>query len=576
MAILNVPIQVRVDNEQNWDNSTLILKDGEPALCKKEDGTQELKFGDGQKTYKELSPFGGNQVEENSGDLLVTLTSIENNQASATYEQIKATINNKHLVAVIYEEEVYMLDKVQSNGTIEFRLDNSQGQKYLGISSSGVWYENSSSWQAVNINIDEVEGLEATNVQDALAELKEDGVQLNDNAVNATEAWSSKKIVDTLCSPFSVSGNPVTCHPVEGYPLSAVVSLEPKQAGSGDPSPDNVRAISGYDEVTVNVRGKNLFDANSGFALSGDASTNGFAFDGEFFKEGVTYSFSAKNATDTVNVKVSYASYGENNLVTTIPVGGSQQVAFHRNLNAINPALYIFLQTGGTIYGNGTEVLSIDEAKALNLQIEASSAPTPYEPYQPGTTAQLSLPETIYGGTVDAVTGVGSKEWEAITLSSEFLTTNRWAYATNGAQTSPTIFGEIPMANNSVGDIYCTHFKRGNAVPIKNLEYWNGSEYFGDRRIAIRNDEWTSLDDAKTWLDAQASAGTPVQVVYKLATPEPFQATGNQPIPALAGLNTVYTDGDSLAVSGRSDPTAYIQQQISDAITAAVAITGGT
>ena len=81
MAILNVPIQVRIDNELNWNNSTLILKNGEPALCKKEDGTYELKFGDGQKTYKELSIFGGNQTEENNSDLLVTLTSIENNQA---------------------------------------------------------------------------------------------------------------------------------------------------------------------------------------------------------------------------------------------------------------------------------------------------------------------------------------------------------------------------------------------------------------------------------------------------------------------------------------------------------------
>lgn len=79
----------------------------------------------------------------------------------------------------------------------------------------------------------------------------QDGVQLNDDAVNTTEAWSSKKIIDTLCPPFSVSGNPVVCHPVEDYPLSAVVTLEPKQAGSGDPSLENVRPITGYDSVTV-------------------------------------------------------------------------------------------------------------------------------------------------------------------------------------------------------------------------------------------------------------------------------------------------------------------------------------
>lgn len=92
----------------------------------------------------------------------------------------------------------------------------------------------------------------------------------------------------------------------------------------------------------------------------------------------------------------------------------------------------------------------------------------------------------------------------------------------------------------------------------------------------IRASRFENVEDWKSYLAAQAAAGTPVTIAYKLATPEPFQATGSQSIPALAGENTVYTDGNSLAVSGRSDPTAYIQQQISDAITAAVAITGGT
>lgn len=319
----------------------------------------------------------------------------------------------------------------------------------------------------------------------------QDGVQLNDDAINATEAWSSKKIVDTFCPSFSVSGNPVTCNPVEGYPLSAVVTLEPKQAGSGDPSPENVRPISGWDEVAVTSCGKNLFNADSGFALNGNASIYGFAFDGEFLKEGVTYSFSAKNSTEVVNIKFSYASYGENQLSVSIPVGSSEQATFHRNPNAYEPNLYVFLATGGTSYGNGVAITSIEKAKALNLQIEVGSTPTPYEPYQ-GETYDITLPETTYGGTVDAVTGAGSKTW-----------------------------GFIASYN-------------GEALP---------GEWISDR-------------------DVYAPGTTPTtgaQVAYKLATPEPFQATGNQPIPALAGENTVYTDGNSLAVSGRSDPLSTIQ-----------------
>ena len=382
----------------------------------------------------------------------------------------------------------------------------------------------------------------------------QDGVQLNDSAVNTIEAWSSKKIVDTLCPEFSVSGNPVVCHPVEGYPLSAVVTLQPKQAGSGDPSPDNVRPISGYDSVEVDVRGKNLFDVDSGFALNGSASVYGFAFDGEFFKEGVTYSFSAQNSTEVVQIKVSYASYGEFNLQVSIPVGGSQQVTFHRNPKASNPALYIFLQTGGTGYGNGVDVVSIEEAKALNLQIEARSASTPYEPYQPGTTAQLSLPETIYGGTVDAVTGDGSKEWGFV----EFDGTETWY-----------ITGTIGTTTNFNTDATAEQLPPlgiPEILQVCNVAAWkpynwsgdypwtiSGSQYSGNIYISVPNEIAGTVEQWKSYLAAQKAAGTPVTVCYKLATPEPFQATGNQALPAVAGLNTVYTDGDSLDVTGRQD-----------------------
>lgn len=66
----------------------------------------------------------------------------------------------------------------------------------------------------------------------------------------------------------------------------------------------------------------------------------------------------------------------------------------------------------------------------------------------------------------------------------------------------------------------------------------------------------TIPDDADAWkayLAAQYAAGTPVQVAYKLADPVPFTATGAQPIPALAGANTVLTDADSVSISGRAD-----------------------
>ena len=309
----------------------------------------------------------------------------------------------------------------------------------------------------------------------------QDGVQLNDDAVNTTEAWSSKKIVDTLCPAFSVSGNPVTCHPVEGYPLSAVVTLKPKQAGTGDPSPENVRPISGYDSLAVNVRGKNLADYTKArprdVSQSVEIIPNGVKWSGDYFflipitglpKASTIVCTYTSELAGVWNIQYSDRTYDGH-----YPANG-RPLTLDPNKTPENLLIYSL---------NPAQVVT--DAIFTNIQLEFGSTPTPYEPYQ-GETLTLTFPETIYGGTVDAVTGIGEKTW-----------------------------GYIASYN-------------GESLP---------GEWISDR-------------------DVYASGTTPTtgaQVAYKLATPEPFQATGNQALPAVAGLNTVYTDGDSLDVTGRQD-----------------------
>lgn len=70
---------------------------------------------------------------------------------------------------------------------------------------------------------------------------------------------------------------------------------------------------------------------------------------------------------------------------------------------------------------------------------------------------------------------------------------------------------------------------------------------------------FANADDLNAYLAAQYAAGTPVQIAYKLAEPVPFTATGAQPIPALAGANTILTDSDSATVTGRADPIKRIE-----------------
>ena len=304
----------------------------------------------------------------------------------------------------------------------------------------------------------------------------QDGVQLNDDAINTTEAWSSKKIVDTLCPSFSVSGNPVTCHPVEGYPLGVAVTMEPIQEGTGGPSPDNVRPISGWDSVQVTRCGKNLLNPEKVAAISGY-----YGLTVTYEDENIIHIVGKPNNPDNGNLAfnvaetLDYSLSGKGLAITPFSISGNLTVVNAYGLRGPTEKLIAI-----TAYLDNA--VTYDARVQLAVSVENLTA---YEPYQ-GNDYTLTLPETIYGGTVDAVTGVGSKTW-----------------------------GYIASYN-------------GESLP---------GEWISDRDV----------------YSAGTTPTTGAQVAYKLATPEPFQASGNQPLPAVAGLNTVYTDGDSLDVTGRQD-----------------------
>ena len=75
---------------------------------------------------------------------------------------------------------------------------------------------------------------------------------IQDGEIARTSTWSSQRIVDQLYQEITASGNPAVIeNALEGYPMSIKASWEPKQDGSGTPSPDNVRPITGgRDSIT--------------------------------------------------------------------------------------------------------------------------------------------------------------------------------------------------------------------------------------------------------------------------------------------------------------------------------------
>lgn len=378
-----------------------------------------------------------------------------------------------------------------------------------------------------------------------------DGVQIDDAAVSEGAPWSSKHIIDMLCPPLEESGNPVVCYPVAGYALGVKASWEPVQEGSGTPSPENIRPIKGRDSVMVERYGENLLDISQlkpvGYNLAGSntlkpnttytfkpVSCGGIAF-AVFLTDNIV----PNQTTKQLNLTGNYINEGSSATFTTPSNADSYSVMWlaggKRGIDQVYPNVQFMLVAGTT-------------------------APTTYTPYI-GQTTPLTLPETVYGGEVDAVTGEGINEWKSITLDG----TEAWTFeATNisgktgfilrtkdiQTTTTPDLKGQIvcnQYVTRSANDTYTT--KTGISVESGNNKYFRiYDEVYADKDVA----SW------KAYLATQYKAGTPVQVCYKLATPTLFTATGAQPIPALAGANTILTDADSATVTGRADPIKRI------------------
>lgn len=367
-----------------------------------------------------------------------------------------------------------------------------------------------------------------------------DAPQIDDTVVSAENPWSSRKIIDTLCPPIAESGNPVTCYPVAGYPLGVVASWEPTQAGTGDPSPENIRPISGRDAVSVERCGENLIKypaagKTNGIEITVDGSkltVKGTCPSGTSIKSDAVYCPDGKYTLSS-DVLIPAGAY----ISAYIKIEKLLLNKDHRNATGKlsgNVQMLLYLEAG-----------TYDFAVQVSL-VPGTTAPSAYTHYR-GDTLKLALPRTIYGGEVDAVTGDGTENVKIITVDGDKIKfTGTGDYWNLPLRSAPGIGAE------SV--IWCSHFDSKRFIINTRYSFIFTSP---GRMTGL----FASAAELSAYCAAQYAAGTPVQIAYKLAEPVPFQATGNGPIMPLEGeTNTVMTDADSVTVTGRADPIRIIQQ----------------
>lgn len=341
---------------------------------------------------------------------------------------------------------------------------------------------------------------------------------------NVIRRWLGQDVSTERDYTASASGNPVETPPgtVSFDSLKSV--LLPVQAGSGDPSPDNIRPIYGRTVATLTRCGKNLMDLSQGYGYDEFKPLNAPV------GTPITFSLFPTDGTSQFNGRIKYDDDTTHDFGIIGP--GTANSIWHTY--TITPEKQI----------KEYSLYNTDSSNPRTISkgmIEYGPTATAYETYT-GDTYAADFGQTVYGGTLDWLTGVLTVDRVILTLTGNeslaFIERNMNGYNQFNINVSP---GAEIIPINAI----CSHYKR-------DLGATHAADYscfvdYGQDLIVVR-DAYSTANDFKAYLAAQYTAGTPVQVCYKLATPTTIQLPPAT-VTAHKGVNTLYTDGDSVSVA---------------------------
>ena len=367
-----------------------------------------------------------------------------------------------------------------------------------------------------------------------------------------------------LSAPHPVTTTPASVASFDtdmvGKLRSAKFGFLPVQSGSGDPSPDNVRPISGWTGANVYTAGTNLVPCSDGDYTASD-TTRLICENGVFtlsnrlpYPLGIsalisqqggtvetvfgnrkrlfpgTYSFSVEitglvgtTAVDGIYLEL---TDGVVEVKARIPNNSTVTISEPLDILQIRCAL-----TGG--YPAGASI-------SFKVQLERSSSPSAWKPYQ-GTTYPVSWQSagTIYGGYVDLVRGEVVAEYGIVDLG----TLDWYNVDTSYGKVAYSITLNKVNAAGANEVYFCDRYKYKGICTSNNDAslYGSGScsVYTGpDKRFYINDSSFAEYTNAQV-----KAALNGVQLVYPLATPITYALTP-QIIKSLRGANNLWSTGN--------------------------------
>lgn len=303
---------------------------------------------------------------------------------------------------------------------------------------------------------------------------------------------------------------------------SLTVSLSPVQAGTGTPSPDNIRPITGHDTLNSYVTGVNVWDE--------DWEVGGFNADGS--NSAVQDRIRSKNYIPCVGDASYYIKQG-----TQSDTAWSCFVFYDANKSVIGSRM--------TVYGTFTTPSSAQYMKFNtnntygatyndDISINYPSTDHDYHAYT-GSTYETDLEQTVYGGTADVVNGSGTS-----TMGYVDLGTLNYIYNATSQMFLATI-GDMAQRSNKAG--LCSAYRVGN-MWVTDEEWTTATALItlggNDNYLRIKNTAYTDPAEFK-------AAMSGVQLVYELATPTDLSFTP-QTVSLNSGTNNVWSDAGDVTV----------------------------
>ena len=301
------------------------------------------------------------------------------------------------------------------------------------------------------------------------------------------------------------------------------------EAGTGDKGPDNPYALTGVQPASLTVCGKNLCPPT-------------------FYQGAYTTQAESRIRSEIIPIvpHVQYVfSVAAGYAALNVYFLGANKVGLGWLQSANNTAAQLRFTPNKDTYRYAVLVVSYPDQTTpiapdapISAQLEFGTAATPYTPYA-GQTVPLPALEPLYGAgdirdEYDAATGVENRRWGRVELDG----TEAWATRTSGAGVYGYTLLDVFDAPAAAG--VCTHFKfikngasgMQTAVCVASASTQKALSVF--TTIA-------TLDGWKAYLNAQATAGTPMTVVYQLDAPVVTQH-GPQRIPTYPGCTNLMLD----------------------------------